>query len=216
MHRAAALVPAADAHEERHREERRQREPRDARLPVAKHDERRNQRLHHVVEEMTEAEGREDLEGRVHAPSIPTTNHQPPTGRMPKMVIRSVAVLGAGTMGAQIAAHFANAGVPALLLDVTADAARDGLKRARTLKPDPFFTPDAAALITTGAFDTDLPRLAHVDWIVEAVVEQIDIKRTLLDSVETVRRADTVISSNTSGIPIGTLAEGRSAEFRRH
>ena len=129
---------------------------------------------------------------------------------------RSVGVLGAGTMGAQIAAHLANAGVPALLLDVTADAARDGLKRARSLKPDPFFTPDAAALITTGAFDTELPRLAHADWIVEAVVEQIDIKRALLESVEKVRRPGTVVSSNTSGIPIAALAEGRSAEFKRH
>jgi 3-hydroxyacyl-CoA dehydrogenase len=130
--------------------------------------------------------------------------------------IRSAAVLGAGTMGAQIAAHLANAGVPALLLDVTADAARDGLKRARSLKPDPFFTPDAAALITTGAFDTELPRLAHADWIVEAVVEQIDIKRALLESVEKVRRPGTVVSSNTSGIPIAALAEGRSAEFKQH
>ena len=101
--------------------------------------------------------------------------------------IRSVAVLGAGTMGAQIAAHFANAGVPALLLDVTADAARDGLKRARALKPDPFFTPDAAAL----DHDRRLrhrPRadLADVDWIVEAVVEQIDVKRALLERVDAV------------------------------
>ena len=129
---------------------------------------------------------------------------------------RSVAVLGAGTMGAQIAAHLGNAGVPAWLLDVTADAARDGLKRARSLKPDPFFTPDAAALITTGAFDTELPRLAQADWIIEAVVEQIDIKRGLLESVEKVRRPGTVVSSNTSGIPIAALAEGRSAEFRQH
>ena len=64
------------------------------------------------------------------------------------MTIRSVAVMGAGTMGAQIAAHFANAGVPVLLLDLTADVARQGLKRARALKPDPFFTPDVASLIT--------------------------------------------------------------------
>src|SRR5213078_2936776 len=68
----------------------------------------------------------------------------------------------------------------------------------------------------TGAFDTELPRLAQADWIVEAVVEQIDIKRTLLESVEKVRRPGTVVSSNTSGIPIAALAEGRSAEFRQH
>ena len=130
--------------------------------------------------------------------------------------MRSVAVLGAGTMGAQIAAHFANAGVPVLLLDLTADAARDGLKRARALKPDPFFTPDALARITTGGFDTDLAKLADADWIIEAVVEQLDIKRALLERVDAVRRPGTIVSSNTSGIPIATLAEGRSDDFRTH
>src|SRR5436190_17429021 len=104
--------------------------------------------------------------------------------------IRSVAVLGAGTMGAQIAGHFANAGVPALLLDLTPEIARDGLKRARALKPDPFFTPEAAVLVTTGGFDADLPRLAGADWIIEAVVEQLDVKRALLERVDAVRRAD--------------------------
>jgi len=112
--------------------------------------------------------------------------------------IRSVAVLGAGTMGAQIAAHFANAGVPALLLDLTADVAREGLKRARALKPEPFFTPDTAALITTGGFDTDLKTLAGADWILEAVVEQLDVKRALLEQVDDVRRVGTIVSSNTS------------------
>jgi 3-hydroxyacyl-CoA dehydrogenase len=131
-------------------------------------------------------------------------------------VIRSVAVLGAGTMGAQIAAHFANAGVPVLLLDLTADIARDGLKRARALKPDPFFTPETAALITTGGFDADLTKLTHVDWMMEAVVEQLEIKRALLERVEAVRRPGTIVSSNTSGIPIATLADGRSADFRAH
>src|SRR5216684_954092 len=86
------------------------------------------------------------------------------------MVVRSVAVLGAGTMGAQIAAHFANAGVPVLLLDLTGDVARDGLKRARALKPDPFFTPDTASLVTTGGFDTDFQRVSSAEWIIEAVV----------------------------------------------
>jgi len=86
--------------------------------------------------------------------------------------IGAVSVLGAGTMGAQIAAHFANAGVPALLLDVTPEAARDGLKRAQKLKPDPFFTREAAGLITIGGFEQDLGRLAGTDWIIEAVVER--------------------------------------------
>ncbi len=129
---------------------------------------------------------------------------------------RAVGVLGAGTMGAQIAAHLANAGVPVVLLDVTADAARDGLKRARGLKPDPFFTPDAASLIATGGFDDGLAKLKDVDWIVEAVIEQLDAKRALLERLEGVRRPGTIVSSNTSGIPVRSIAEGRSAEFRRH
>ncbi len=131
-------------------------------------------------------------------------------------LIRSVAVLGAGTMGAQIAAHFSNAGVPVLLLDLTADTARDGLKRARTLKPDPFFTPDSLTRITTGGFDTDLAKLADADWIMEAVVENLEIKRALLEKVDAVRRKGSIVSSNTSGIPIATLAEGRSDDFRSH
>jgi 3-hydroxyacyl-CoA dehydrogenase len=119
-------------------------------------------------------------------------------------------------MGAQIAAHFANAGVRALLLDLTGAIARDGLKRARRLKPDPFFTPEILPLIETGGFDRDLARLAEVDWIVEAVVEQIDVKRSLLERVESTRRPGTIITSNTSGIPIAALSAGCSDDFRRH
>ena len=130
--------------------------------------------------------------------------------------IRSAAVLGAGTMGAQIAAHFANAGVPVLLLDLTADVAREGLKRARALKPDPFFTADSLARITIGGFDTDLPKLKDADWIMEAVVEQLDIKRALLERVDAARSPGSIVSSNTSGIPIARLAEGRSDDFRKH
>ena len=131
-------------------------------------------------------------------------------------LIRSVAVLGAGTMGAQIAAHFANAGVPVLLLDLTPDAARDGLKRARALKPDPFFTPESLTRITTGGFDTDFATLAGADWIMEAVVENLEVKRALLEKVDAIRRTGSIVSSNTSGIPIATLAEGRSDDFRSH
>jgi 3-hydroxyacyl-CoA dehydrogenase len=131
------------------------------------------------------------------------------------MVIYRVAVLGAGTMGSQIAAHFANAGVPALLLDVTADVAREGFKRARALKPDPFFTPDTWKLISTGGFD-ELARVSDSDWIIEAIVEQVDIKRALLEKVDAMRRPGSIVSSNTSGIPIAALAEGRSDDFRRH
>jgi 3-hydroxyacyl-CoA dehydrogenase len=119
-------------------------------------------------------------------------------------------------MGAQIAAHFANAGVPVLLLDLTADVTREGLKRARALKPDPFFTTDSPARITPGGFDTDLPKLKDADWIMEAVVEQLDIKRALLERVDAARSPGSIVSSNTSGIPIASLAEGRSDDFRRH
>jgi len=129
--------------------------------------------------------------------------------------IRNATVLGAGTMGAQIAAHLANAGVPTLLLDVTADAAAEGLKRARGLKPDPFFTPDAVSLVRTASFDDGLPSIKSSNWIVEAIVERLDVKQSLFEKVERHRAADAVVSSNTSGIPIAALAEGRSEAFRR-
>jgi 3-hydroxyacyl-CoA dehydrogenase len=119
-------------------------------------------------------------------------------------------------MGAQIAVHFANAGVPAWLLDVTADAAAKGLQRARATRPDPAFTADAWNLVTTGGFDAALPALRDVDWILEAVIERIDIKRELLAKVDAVRRPGSIVSSNTSGIPIAALAEGRSTDFRQH
>ncbi|HYT69540.1 MAG TPA: 3-hydroxyacyl-CoA dehydrogenase NAD-binding domain-containing protein [Vicinamibacterales bacterium] len=132
------------------------------------------------------------------------------------MRFRKAAVLGAGVMGAQIAAHFANAGVRVRLLDVSRDAAREGLERAKRLKPDPFFTPDAAALIETGGFDEDLASIADADWILEAIVERLDAKQALMARVDGVRRTDAVVSSNTSGIPIASIAEGRSESFRRH
>ena len=129
--------------------------------------------------------------------------------------IRSVAVLGAGTMGAQIAAQVANAGWPVLLLDLDAETAARGLKHAAALKPDPFFTRDVRARIRLGGFDTDLPAIGECDWVVEAVVERLDAKRALLERVEACLRTGAVVSSNTSGIPIATIAEGRSPEFGR-
>jgi len=131
------------------------------------------------------------------------------------MSIRSAAVLGAGTMGAQIAAHLANAGLPVLLLDLDAAIAREGLKRARALKPDPFFTADTASLVTTGGFD-ELEKIRSADWIVEAVVERADVKRPLLERVDKARAATAIVSTNTSGLSIAGLAEGRSDGFRRH
>ena len=133
-----------------------------------------------------------------------------------RIPIRSVAVLGAGTMGAQIAAHVANAGFPVLLLDVSPQAAREGLQRARKLKPDPFFTGDSVARIRTGGFDEHLAGIRDADWVVEAIVEQADAKKTLLDKVDTLRRPGSIVTSNTSGLSIAGLAEGRSEDFRRH
>ena len=148
-------------------------------------------------------------------PAVPSPERAVHRGERLPLVGR-VAVIGAGTMGAQIAAHFANAGVPALLLDLTFDVAREGLARARRLKPDPFFTPAAASLVTIGGLDTDFERIAGADWIIEAIVEQLDAKRALLERIDGVRRPGTIVSTNTSGIPIAQLAEGRSADFRAH
>lgn len=130
--------------------------------------------------------------------------------------IRSVCVLGAGTMGAQISAHLGNAGYDVLLLDMSAEAASDGLERARKLKPDPFFTADALARIRTGSFGSDLDRVAQADWIIEAIIEQANAKRVLLERVDAIRRQGSIVSSNTSGLSIAGLAEGRSEDFRRN
>src|SRR5205823_12691021 len=102
------------------------------------------------------------------------------------------------------------------LFDTTTDAAHAGLDHARALEPYPFFTPEVAALIELGGFNTDLTRLSGVDLIIEAVTEQLEIKRALLARVDDVRAGGTIVSSNTSGIPIAVLAEGRSDGFRRH
>jgi 3-hydroxyacyl-CoA dehydrogenase len=118
-------------------------------------------------------------------------------------------------MGAQIAAHLANAGIPSLLLDVTADAAAAGLTRVRALKPDPLFVPEAAGLIRTGSLD-DLSPLSSADWIIEAIVEDLAIKKALMARVDVVRAPHAVVSSNTSGIPLALIAEGLSEGFRRH
>jgi 3-hydroxyacyl-CoA dehydrogenase len=142
--------------------------------------------------------------------------------------IHKVAVLGAGTMGARIAAHFANAGVPSLLLDIVppnlpADAggaarnkiAAAGLEGARKSKPAAFFDASLARLVTVGNFEDDLKRLADVDWIIEAVVENLEIKRTLLRKVEAIRKPGTIVTTNTSGLPVAKIAEGFSDDFRR-
>ena len=132
------------------------------------------------------------------------------------MRFRQAAVLGAGVMGAQIAAHFANAGLRVLLLDVTREAAREGLQRAVRQQPAPFFTPDTVSLVSTGSFDEDLAAARDADWILEAIVERLDAKQALMARVDAIRGDQAIVSSNTSGIPIASIAEGRSDSFRRH
>ena len=151
--------------------------------------------------------------------------------------IEKAAVLGAGTMGAQIAAHLANARIPTLLLDIvpreltteeqarglTLESkevrdriARSGLEAARKARPAAFFTPDLAALVSVGNFDDDMAQLKDCDLIIEAVVENLEIKRQLYERVEQFRRPGAIVASNTSGIPIRQLAEGRGEDFRAH
>ncbi|HWS99362.1 MAG TPA: 3-hydroxyacyl-CoA dehydrogenase/enoyl-CoA hydratase family protein [Pyrinomonadaceae bacterium] len=151
--------------------------------------------------------------------------------------IEKAAVLGAGTMGAQIAAHLANARIPTVLLDIvprepapeeqakglTLESkevrnriARAGFEAAKKAKPAAFFTSDLASLVTVGNFDDDMKQLKDCDLIIEAVVENLEIKRKLYERVEEFRRPGSVVASNTSGIPIRQLAEGRSEDFRAH
>lgn len=154
-----------------------------------------------------------------------------------KRKIERVAVLGAGVMGSQIAAHLANAGIPTFLLDIVPTELTDeekakgltvqspqvrnrivrkGLDYAKTIKPAAFFVPDVAELITLGNFEDNLDWLQQADWIIEAVVENLEIKQQLLARVQGVRRPGTIVSSNTSGIPIARIGEALSEEFRQH
>src|ERR1700691_3527523 len=138
--------------------------------------------------------------------------------------INRVAILGAGTMGARIAAHFANAGVPSYLLDIVppdADAparnkiAAAGLDAAKKSKPAAFMDASLARFVTVGNFEDDLKKLAEVDWIIEAVVENLEIKRALLRKVEAIRKPGMIVTTNTSGLPVGKIADGFSDDFRR-
>jgi 3-hydroxyacyl-CoA dehydrogenase len=130
--------------------------------------------------------------------------------------IQRVAVLGAGTMGSRIAAHFANAGISSVLLDVTRQAAAKGVETAIKQRPGAFFVDSSASLITTGSFDDDLTKVAGCDWIIEAVTENLEIKRSLWKKVEALRKPHSIVSTNTSGIPLAQIAEGFSESFRKH
>ena len=139
--------------------------------------------------------------------------------------IQKVAVLGAGTMGSRIAAHLANAGVPSFLLDIVppdADGkarnkiAQAGLDAAIKSKPAAFFEPSLARLVTIGNFEDNLSWVAEADWIIEAVAENLEIKRGLLKKVEAARCPGAITTTNTSGLPVAKIAEGFSEDFRRH
>ena len=135
--------------------------------------------------------------------------------------ITKVCVIGAGVMGAGIAAQVANAGVPVLLLDIVRDPAdRDAVAKgavAKMLKTDPapFMSNAAAKLVETGNIEDHLGRIAECDWVIEAIIERLDLKQDLYAKIEAVRRPGTAISSNTSTIPLDRLIEGRSEEFAR-
>ncbi|MEM6337663.1 MAG: 3-hydroxyacyl-CoA dehydrogenase family protein, partial [Bacteroidota bacterium] len=134
---------------------------------------------------------------------------------------QSAAVLGAGVMGAQIAAHLANAGLTVHLLDI---APKDGpknaivagaFKKATKMKPAPFANAEAKQRVTIGNFDEHFDRIADVDWVIEVVIERMDIKQALMERIEATVGEHTVISSNTSGLPIAEIAAGRSDSFKR-
>jgi 3-hydroxyacyl-CoA dehydrogenase len=139
--------------------------------------------------------------------------------------IQRVAVLGAGTMGSRIAAHLANAGIATTLLDMVAPDAKPGtrsqiaaagLDAARKSKPAAFFEASLANLVSTGNFEDDLGKVGDADWIIEAVVENLDLKRALLRKVDALRRPGTIITTNTSGLPVAKIAEGFPDDFRRN
>ncbi|MDQ3794949.1 MAG: 3-hydroxyacyl-CoA dehydrogenase family protein, partial [Actinomycetota bacterium] len=137
--------------------------------------------------------------------------------------IRRVAVLGAGTMGASIAAHCANAGVEVDLLDIAPDEpdagkndiVQAGFNRMKSARPAALMSEAVAGRISLGNFDDDFDRVAEADWVLEAIVEKLEPKRGLMQRVEGLAKEDAMISSNTSGIPLHLLAEGRSQGFKQ-
>ncbi|CAN5323301.1 3-hydroxyacyl-CoA dehydrogenase/enoyl-CoA hydratase family protein [soil metagenome] len=135
--------------------------------------------------------------------------------------IGKVCVIGAGTMGAGIAAQVANAGIPVLLLDIVRNpedrsaVARDAVAKMLKTEPAPFMATANARLVETGNIEDDLSKVAGCDWVIEAIVERLDLKQQLYAKLEEVRKAGTAMSSNTSTIPLAQLIEGRSEDFQR-
>jgi 3-hydroxyacyl-CoA dehydrogenase len=148
---------------------------------------------------------------------------------MEKRIIKKVAVLGSGVMGSRIACHFAGIGLPVLLLDIVPKEAveskkpaernkivNDALAAAIKSNPSPVYHKNVIKKITTGNFDDDMKKIGDCDWVIEVVVERLDIKKQVYEKVEQFRKPGTLITSNTSGIPIHMLSEGRSNDFKKH
>ena len=142
-----------------------------------------------------------------------------------KRRIEKAVVLGAGTMGARIAAHFANAGLPVLLLDMAPPSAAagdrnkivlTGLEAAKKSKPAAFFNTAQASRVNIGNFEDDLPRCKDADWIIEVVAENLEIKRNLLSRIAQFRKPGAIVTTNTSGLPVQLIAEGMTEEFQQH
>jgi 3-hydroxyacyl-CoA dehydrogenase len=154
-----------------------------------------------------------------------------------KYKVHQAVVIGAGTMGAAIAAHLANAGVKVTLLDIVPDKltpdeekkglkltdravrdriVREGFERAVKSRPASFFTKEHANLVTIGNIEDDFGCVAQADWVIEVIVENLAIKHKLVERIDHVRTEQTIVSTNTSGIPIASIAEGRSEGFRKH
>jgi 3-hydroxyacyl-CoA dehydrogenase len=130
--------------------------------------------------------------------------------------IRRAVVIGSGTMGGGIAAHFANAGVPVYLLDISQKIVSASLERLKKSKPPAFFTPETSELVTIGNLDDHEAWIGQGDWIVEAIVEELQAKRDLVARIDRLRKPDSIVSSNTSGLPIAQIATNASAGFRAH
>ncbi len=154
-----------------------------------------------------------------------------------KYEINKAVVIGAGTMGAGIAAHLANIGVPVTLLDIVPQSlsskeekkglslgdkevrnriVREGFDRARKSRPASFFTSDFESLVSLGNLEDDFQVISDADWVIEAIIENLDIKRELMKKIDTVRGEHTIVSTNTSGIPVASIAQGLSGGFRLH
>lgn len=151
--------------------------------------------------------------------------------------IHRAVVIGAGTMGAAIAAHLANSGIQVKLLDIVPSKltpeeekrgltltdtkvrnrlAQEGLDRAIKSRPASFFTPDHASLVSIGNLEDDLDSICEADWVIEAIIENLKIKRNLMERIDGIRSEKTIVSTNTSGIPVASIAEGFSEDFRKY